>query len=112
MHNLRIVHRDVKPENVLLSAGGVVKICDFGASRLFSPDQTQLEMSTGIGTVWYQAPEMLMSSNKYGTEVDIWSVGKCAVTLGFAKHCMNWPIGNIFVHLELIGSVCLAQVFC
>ncbi|XP_022161581.1 cyclin-dependent kinase-like 2 [Myzus persicae] len=74
VHSQNIVHRDVKPENILLSANGIIKICDFGVSRMFSTDQT-LDLSNEMGTVWYQAPEMLMESTKYDATVDIWSVG-------------------------------------
>jgi len=45
---------------------------------MFSTDQT-LDLSNEMGTVWYQAPEMLMESTKYDATVDIWSVGKCTV---------------------------------
>ncbi|XP_025207209.1 probable cell division protein kinase ECU08_0230 [Melanaphis sacchari] len=74
IHNQNVVHRDIKPENILLSANGVIKICDFGVSRMYCADQT-LDLSTEMGTVWYQAPEMLMESTKYDATVDIWSVG-------------------------------------
>jgi len=75
VHSQNVVHRDIKPENILLSANGIIKICDFGVSRMFSKDRT-LDLSTEMGTVWYQAPEMLMDSTKYDATVDIWSVGK------------------------------------
>lgn len=78
VHSQNVVHRDIKPENILLSANGIIKICDFGVSRMFSKDRT-LDLSTEMGTVWYQAPEMLMDSTKYDATVDIWSVGKCKV---------------------------------
>lgn len=45
---------------------------------MFSTNRT-LDLSTEIGTVWYQAPEMLMESTKYDASVDIWSVGKYIV---------------------------------
>lgn len=73
VHGQNIIHRDIKPENVLLSATGIVKICDLGASRFFCSGQ--MDLSTEVGTVWYQAPEMLMNSKNYNTAVDIWSVG-------------------------------------
>lgn len=74
VHSQNIVHRDIKPENILLSSTGIIKICDFGVSRLFCPNQS-LDLSADVGTLWYQAPEMLMRSKTYNTTVDIWSVG-------------------------------------
>lgn len=57
-----------------MSTAGVVKICDFGVSRRFCLDNS-LNMSTQIGTIWYQAPELLMEFRNYDTTVDIWSIG-------------------------------------
>lgn len=84
IHGQNVVHRDIKPENILLSANGIIKICDFGVSRMFCSDRT-LDLSIEMGTVWYQAPEMLMESTKYDVTVDIWSVGKCLVNQYYEK---------------------------
>lgn len=75
MHSKNFVHRDIKPENILLSANRVVKICDFGLCRKHWKADRTLDMSNNVGTLWYQAPEILNSSTKYDAMVDIWAVG-------------------------------------
>ncbi|PNF28008.1 Cyclin-dependent kinase-like 2 [Cryptotermes secundus] len=72
-HANNIVHRDVKPENVLVSQLGVIKLCDFGFARLLAtPGATYTDY---VATRWYRAPELLVGDTKYGREVDIWAVG-------------------------------------
>lgn len=73
LHSANILHRDLKPGNLLVNANCDLKICDFGLAR------------TGIGsgqfmteyvvTRWYRAPELLLCSDNYGTSIDVWSVG-------------------------------------
>ena len=74
LHQNSIVHRDIKPNNILLNDSCDLKICDFGFAR-----EVQ-EVSGGniteyVVTRYYRAPEIMLNSRKYGTEVDIWSVG-------------------------------------
>ncbi|XP_070544778.1 cyclin-dependent kinase-like 2 isoform X2 [Ptychodera flava] len=72
-HNHNIIHRDVKPENILVSKSGVVKICDFGFARtLASPGEAYTDY---VATRWYRAPELLVGDTKYGRAVDIWAIG-------------------------------------
>ena len=64
-----IAHRDLKPENVLINDEEVVKICDFGSSKVID--------STGKNTPYivsryYRAPELLLCVAKYDTTIDIW----------------------------------------
>lgn len=72
-HSKRILHRDIKPQNILLSDDGEVKIADFGLARAF---QVPIRPYTHeVVTLWYRAPEILMNSVEYSTPVDVWSVG-------------------------------------
>ncbi|KAI8464387.1 MAG: kinase-like domain-containing protein [Monoraphidium minutum] len=72
-HARGVVHRDVKPENFLLAAGGCAASCrasDFGVSAFFSPGQKFAEV---VGTPYYMAPEVLLRC--YDQSADIWSAG-------------------------------------
>ncbi|MCL4155461.1 UNVERIFIED_CONTAM: hypothetical protein GTU68_024455, partial [Idotea baltica] len=72
-HRNQIIHRDVKPENVLVSRLGVVKLCDFGFARVLdAPNEICTDY---VATRWYRAPELLVGDAKYGREVDIWAIG-------------------------------------
>ncbi|KAL4714888.1 hypothetical protein ACJJTC_012560 [Scirpophaga incertulas] len=72
-HQNSIIHRDVKPENVLVSNTGIVKLCDLGFARaLAAPGEPYTEY---VATRWYRAPELLVAEHRYGPEVDIWAVG-------------------------------------
>ncbi|KAL8823627.1 MAG: hypothetical protein Q9191_005692, partial [Dirinaria sp. TL-2023a] len=74
LHDNWILHRDLKTSNLLMNNRGQIKVADFGMARYFGdpppPKLTQL-----VVTLWYRGPELLLSAEKYGTEVDIWSVG-------------------------------------
>ena len=74
LHKYGIVHRDLKPDNIMITQQnefGVVKIMDFGLSKIVS---TQEKMVDGYGTLSYVAPEVLLRT-PYNKEVDIWSMG-------------------------------------
>lgn len=72
-HTHRVLHRDLKPQNLLIDREGLIKLADFGLARAFSlPLKT---LTHEVVTLWYRAPEILMGSKHYSTPVDIWSVG-------------------------------------
>ncbi|KAJ8957464.1 hypothetical protein NQ314_006541 [Rhamnusium bicolor] len=73
MHSHRILHRDLKPQNLLVDKEGHIKLADFGLSRSFSlPTRTYTHE---VVTMWYRAPELLLGEKLYCTGIDIWSLG-------------------------------------
>ncbi|KAL3157338.1 Cyclin-dependent kinase 20 [Trebouxia sp. C0010 RCD-2024] len=73
-HEAGILHRDVKPANILLSQDGVVKLADFGHARPNNGGDRP-QYSHAVATRWYRAPELLYGARAYGQAVDIWSAG-------------------------------------
>ncbi|SPR00011.1 unnamed protein product (mitochondrion) [Plasmodiophora brassicae] len=71
-HNKKILHRDVKGPNVLISNTGEVKLADFGLARFVNTDE---EYTSNVVTLWYRPPELLYGARKYGPAVDMWSIG-------------------------------------
>jgi len=72
-HSHRVLHRDLKPQNLLIDKDGALKIADFGLARAFGiPIRTYTHE---VVTQWYRAPEILLGQSRYSTPVDIWSIG-------------------------------------
>ncbi|KAM6893019.1 cyclin-dependent kinase 15 [Lycodopsis pacificus] len=73
IHSRRILHRDLKPHNLLISYLGELKMADFGLARSKSvPCQT---FSSDVVTLWYRPPDVLLGSTDYSTALDIWGAG-------------------------------------
>lgn len=77
-----VMHRDLKPQNILVARDGGLKIADFGLARAFTPIVRALTVE--VITRWYRAPEILLGSNMYTSCVDLWSVG-CIVAEMYNK---------------------------
>ncbi|XP_067928158.1 cyclin-dependent kinase 2-like [Watersipora subatra] len=72
-HAHRVLHRDLKPQNLLIDKHGNIKLADFGLARAFA---VPVRMYTHeIVTLWYRPPEILLGDKVYSTAVDIWSIG-------------------------------------
>ncbi|KAI6877286.1 Negative regulator of the PHO [Hortaea werneckii] len=72
-HENRVLHRDLKPQNLLINNQGQLKLADFGLARAFGiPVNT---FSNEVVTLWYRAPDVLLGSRTYNTSIDIWSAG-------------------------------------
>ncbi|PXF49394.1 Cyclin-dependent kinase 1 [Gracilariopsis chorda] len=84
-HSRRVLHRDLKPQNLLIDRHGMLKLADFGLARAFGIPVRHYTHE--VVTLWYRAPEILLGARKYSTPVDIWSIG-CI----FAEMVMKTPL--------------------
>lgn len=103
-HAHRVLHRDLKPQNLLINQEGNLKLADFGLARAFGvPLRTYTHE---VVTLWYRAPEILLGGRQYSTGVDMWSAG-CI----FAEMCTRKPlfpgdseIDEIFKIFRILGT--------
>ncbi|CAH9099357.1 unnamed protein product [Cuscuta epithymum] len=72
LHSNRIIHRDMKPQNILIGSGSIIKLCDFGFARAMSTNTVVLRSIKG--TPLYMAPE-LVREQPYNHTADLWSLG-------------------------------------
>ncbi|XP_035231620.1 cyclin-dependent kinase 16-like, partial [Stegodyphus dumicola] len=73
-HRRKILHRDLKPQNLLINDKGELKLADFGLARAKSvPTKTY---SNEVVTLWYRPPDVLLGSTDYSTSIDLWYVIK------------------------------------
>ncbi|XP_072126022.1 cyclin-dependent kinase-like 1 isoform X3 [Mobula birostris] len=72
-HKHNCIHRDVKPENILITKQGVIKLCDFGFARILTGPGD--DYTDYVATRWYRAPELLVGDTQYGPPVDVWAIG-------------------------------------
>ncbi|KEY67367.1 hypothetical protein S7711_07578 [Stachybotrys chartarum IBT 7711] len=98
-HESFVLHRDIKPNNLLIAADGELKLADFGLARSFAdPHQN---MTSNVITRWYRPPELLFGAKHYSGAVDIWSVGTV-----FAELILRAPFMPGNTELDQVKMIC------
>mmetsp|Transcript_16117 Transcript_16117/g.27242 ORF Transcript_16117/g.27242 Transcript_16117/m.27242 type:complete len:117 (+) Transcript_16117:521-871(+) len=93
------MHRDMKPQNILVDQQGTLKLADFGLARAFSVPLRPFTHE--VVTIWYRAPELLFGASDYSIAVDMWSVG-CI----FFELCALTPLFNRDNDIQMIRLIC------
>jgi len=105
LHSARVLHRDIKPGNLLVNSNCCLKICDFGLARIEEPDESR-HLTQEVVTQYYRAPEILMGAKYYQSSVDIWSVG-CIFAELLGRRILfqaQNPISQLDLITELLGT--------
>lgn len=100
-HENFILHRDIKPNNLLIAADGEVKLADFGLARSFA--DPSFNMTYQVITRWYRPPELLYGARQYSGAVDVWSMG-----MVFAELLIRVPFVAGNTDLDQIAKICEA----
>eukprot|EP00960_Hanusia_phi_P064480 765803-Hanusia_phi.AAC.1 len=114
LHSVNIVHRDIKPGNILIFDHMVAKLGDFGMAREFVPNE-KMAVGREICTLWYRAPELLMGTAKYCPKIDVWAVGCLVLEMLVGNSIFKGSIDDVcqcrrVTHLNYNGDQ-LHQIF-
>lgn len=106
IHRNKILHRDMKAANVLITRDGVLKLADFGLARAFSlaKNSQPNRYTNRVVTLWYRPPELLLGERIYGPPIDLWGAGCIMAEMWTRSPIMQ---GNTEQHqLTLISQLC------
>ncbi|XP_006205546.3 cyclin-dependent kinase 9 [Vicugna pacos] len=106
IHRNKILHRDMKAANVLITRDGVLKLADFGLARAFSlaKNGQPNRYTNRVVTLWYRPPELLLGERDYGPPIDLWGAGCIMAEMWTRSPIMQ---GNTEQHqLALISQLC------
>eukprot|EP01062_Namystynia_karyoxenos_P032417 TRINITY_DN23902_c0_g1_i1.p1 TRINITY_DN23902_c0_g1~~TRINITY_DN23902_c0_g1_i1.p1 ORF type:complete len:486 (+),score=112.96 TRINITY_DN23902_c0_g1_i1:218-1459(+) len=98
LHSRDILHRDLKPSNILANAKGVIKICDFGVSRMVHSQQMA---QTAVGARAYLSPERVRGE-EYTKPADVWALGLCCAELAMGD--FPWRHLTVFNLCDMISG--------
>lgn len=114
-HRIGVMHRNLKPDNIMITSEGIVKICDFSLSRIatiphfpYTPEDPKERERSGreARRLWYRSPEMLFRKKLYSFEVDIWAAGCLLAEISLGESLFNGEseIEQLFKIFKFTGS--------
>mmetsp|Transcript_47731 Transcript_47731/g.108324 ORF Transcript_47731/g.108324 Transcript_47731/m.108324 type:complete len:301 (-) Transcript_47731:296-1198(-) len=103
-HSRGVMHRDMKPQNLLVTTEGRLKLADFGLARAFCPPIRPLTHE--VVTLWYRPPEILLGSTTYAPPVDVWAVGVILVEMVTKRPLFpgDCEIDEVYKIFRLLGT--------
>jgi len=104
LHKCKIIHRDIKSSNILMNSKGEICIGDYGLARKDSKENNK-NYTYKVVTLCYRAPELLLGSKEYGTEIDIWSAG-CVFAELLTGNLLFYENGKEKDQINKIFSIC------
>ncbi|XP_060604841.1 cyclin-dependent kinase 9-like [Ruditapes philippinarum] len=104
LHTNKILHRDIKAANILITKGGILKLADFGLARALDHIQ---KYTNRVVTLWYRPPELLLGERNYGPAIDIWGAGCIMAEMWTRTPIMQGRNEQHQLHLisQLCGSI-------
>ncbi|SMN20364.1 similar to Saccharomyces cerevisiae YPR054W SMK1 Middle sporulation-specific mitogen-activated protein kinase (MAPK) required for production of the outer spore wall layers [Maudiozyma saulgeensis] len=109
IHSAGVIHRDLKPGNILCTVNGCLKICDFGLARGIEQIEVtkfqQQDITNYVATRWYRAPEIILSRKPYNKSIDMWAVGCILAEFYYRKPLFmgNDSMHQIYEVIKVLG---------
>lgn len=106
LHSIGICHRDIKPQNILVSGESKFVLADIGLSRRFDCSNNSISKTRTVCTLWYRAPEILLGDDRYYYNIDIWSLGCVIVEMIIKKPLFpgDSDIDQMYRIFRLLGT--------
>lgn len=102
-HESLVLHRDLKPQNLLIDTEGYIKLADFGLARSFG--MPVRAYTHEVVTLWYRAPEILLGTKLYSMAVDVWSLGCIFAEMVCIQFCLFFTMKIFLCSTVVKGKV-------
>ena len=104
IHKYKVLHRDLKPQNLLINKDNILKIADFGLARGYGIPVKNYTHE--VVTLWYRPPDVLLGNKTYGTTVDMWSIGCIFAEMASGKPLFtgNSEVDQLKKIFEIMGT--------